>query len=56
MAGTLMARAEELLGGSVLEPTSGYRTAIGVLGVALPPVLVFWPTAGEVQTSISAYY
>ena len=56
MAGTLMERAEELLGGSVLEPTSGYRTAIGALGVALPPVLVFWPKVEGIQTSISAYY
>ena len=56
MAGTLMEKAEEVLGGSVLEPTSGYRKAIGVLGVALPPVLVFWPKAESIQASISGYY
>jgi Protein of unknown function (DUF998) len=52
----LKAASEELLGGSVLQPSLKYRTAIGVLGVALPPVLLFWPAVDGVQNSISAYY
>jgi hypothetical protein len=48
--------AVELLGGSVLQPNLKYRTAIGVLGAALPPVLVAWQAVEGFQNSISAYY
>ena len=44
--------------GSVLETHPHYRTAIGVLGVTLPPILiVVWLLlASKVEGSISAYY
>ena len=44
--------------GSVLETHPHYRTAIGVLGVSLPPLLVLSSLLRrqEVQGSISAYY
>jgi len=44
----------KVVGASVLEPHPQYRTAIGVLGVALPVVLLGAERA--VQGSISAYY
>ena len=53
----LKAKTEEFLGGSVLQPNPKYRMAIGILGAALPPVLVLlWRAADGVQSSISAYY
>ena len=44
--------------GSVLETHPHYRTAIGVLGVTLPPILILgWLLlAASVESSISAYY
>jgi drug/metabolite transporter superfamily protein YnfA len=44
--------------GSVLETHPHYRTAIGVLGVALPPILigVWFLLVSKVESSISAYY
>src|SRR5262245_43257859 len=44
--------------GSVLETHPHYRTAIGILGVSLPPLLVFSSLVQrqELQSSISAYY
>ena len=44
--------------GSILETTAGYRTAIGVMGVLLSPVLVTYGLFRKVpiQGSISAYY
>ncbi len=44
--------------GSVLETHPHYRTAIGVLGITLPPILiVVWLLlVSEVESSISAYY
>lgn len=44
--------------GSVLETQPHYRTAIGVLGVTLPPILILgWLVlAAKVESSISAYY
>ncbi len=42
------------IGGSVLEPYPKYRSAIGVLGLALPVVLL--AGSQSVQGSISAYY
>lgn len=44
--------------GSILETTAGYRTAIGVMGVLLSPVLVVYGLFRHVpvQGSISAYY
>lgn len=44
----------ELLGGSILEPHSEYRAAIGVLGIVLPPAV--WIGARSMESSISAYY
>lgn len=43
---------------SVLETHPHYRTAIGVLGVTLPPTLILaWLALGaKVESSISAYY
>lgn len=52
----LTARTKTALRESVLEPNPGYRLAIGILGVALPPVLVLGQGADSVQGSISAYY
>jgi hypothetical protein len=40
----------------VLQPNPKYRTAIGVLGVALPPFLVLTQADAGLQSSISAYY
>ena len=48
--------SRQVLAGSVLEPNPKYRTAIGVLGVALPPALLIWAMDQGVQSSISAYY
>lgn len=44
--------------GSVLETHPHYRTAIGVLGVTLPPILIVSSLLlnGELESSISAYY
>jgi hypothetical protein len=44
--------------GSVLDAHPHYRTAIGVLGITLPPILiVVWLLlASKVESSISAYY
>jgi hypothetical protein len=47
--------------GSVLETTAGYRTAIGVLGAALPAIMIVGTLSGllankEFERSISAYY
>ncbi len=44
--------------GSILETHPHYRTAIGVLGVTLPPILigVWWLLQSKVEGSISAYY
>ena len=44
--------------GSVLETHPHYRTAIGVLGVTLPPILILgWLViVARVESSISAYY
>lgn len=52
----LKAASQQLLAGSVLEPNPKYRTAIGVLGVVLPPALLIWAMDQGVQSSISAYY
>jgi hypothetical protein len=52
----LKAASKKVLAGSVLEPNPKYRTAIGVLGVALPPALLVWAMNQGVQSSISAYY
>ncbi|MBI1872845.1 MAG: hypothetical protein HYS05_03015, partial [Acidobacteria bacterium] len=52
----LKAASQQVLVGSVLEPNPKYRTAVGVLGVALPPVLLVWAMDQGVQSSISAYY
>jgi len=52
----LKASSQQVLAGSVLEPNPKYRTAIGVLGVALPPALLIWAMDQGVQSSISAYY
>ena len=52
----LKAASQQVLAGSVLEPSPKYRTAIGVLGVALPPALLIWAMDEGVQSSISAYY
>jgi hypothetical protein len=52
----LKATSQRVLEGSVLEPNPKYRTAIGVLGVALPPALLVWAMDAGVQSSISAYY
>jgi hypothetical protein len=52
----LTAASQKVLEGSVLEPNPKYRTAIGVLGVALPPALLVWAIDQGVQSSISAYY
>ncbi len=52
----LKAASRQVLGGSVLEPNLKYRTAVGVLGVALPPALLVWAIGQGVQSSISAYY
>jgi hypothetical protein len=44
--------------GSVLETHPHYRTAIGVLGVSLPPIVILMSLlrSGGVQSSISSYY
>jgi len=44
--------------GSILETSPHYRTAIGVLGVTLPPILMLGGVllGSSVQSSISAYY
>jgi hypothetical protein len=49
---------ERAAAGSVLETHPAYRTAIGILGVLLPPILVGvgYARGVEVQGSISAYY
>jgi hypothetical protein len=52
----LKEKSQEVLAGSVLEPNRKYRTAIGVLGVALPPALLVWAMDQGVQSSVSAYY
>ena len=56
MSQNLTARAGAILKGSVLEPYPEYRMAIGVLGVMLPPLVVFGNWRWGVQNSISAYY
>jgi hypothetical protein len=48
--------ARTVLGGSVLEPYPEYRMAIGVLGMMLPPLVVFGNASWGLQNSISAYY
>jgi hypothetical protein len=52
----LKAKTQRVLEGSVLEPNPKYRTAIGVLGVVLPPAVVVWVLDQGFQSSISAYY
>jgi hypothetical protein len=52
----LKVASQQALEGSVLEPNPKYRTAIGVLGVALPPALLIWAIDQGIQSSISAYY
>lgn len=52
----LKEESQRLLAGSVLEPYPKYRTAMGVLGVALPPALLLWAMDQGVQNSLSAYY
>jgi hypothetical protein len=52
----LKAASQQVLAGSVLEPNPKYRTAVGVLGVALPPALLVWAMDQSLQSSISAYY
>jgi len=52
----LKTASEKVLAGSVLDPNPKYRTAIGVLGVALPPALLLWAMGHGVQSSLSAYY
>lgn len=47
---------QQVMAGSVLEPRAKYRTAVGVLGVVLPPALLVWAMDQGVQSSISAYY
>lgn len=56
MMQTLKAVSRAALAGSVLEPHPTYRTAIGMLGAALPPALLLWAFGAGVQSSISAYY
>jgi Protein of unknown function (DUF998) len=52
----LKATSHQALTGSVLEPNPAYRTAVGVIGAALPPALLTWATGQGVQSSLSAYY
>jgi hypothetical protein len=52
----LKSASQQVLAGSVLEPTPNYRTAIGIVGVALPPSLLLWGMDEGVQSSLSAYY
>lgn len=52
----LKTASRRALAGSVLDPHPKYRTAIGVLGVALPPALLLWALDQGVQNSLSAYY
>lgn len=54
----MLERLRRAAQGSVLETHPHYRTAIGVLGMALPPVLVLGGLvlAARVESSISAYY
>lgn len=52
----LKATSQKVLSESVLEPNPKYRTAIGVLGVALPPALLLWAVGDGLQNSLSAYY
>lgn len=52
----LKAASHQALAGSILEPNPAYRTAVGVIGVALPPALLLWTAGQGVQNSISAYY
>jgi hypothetical protein len=54
----LLDRLRRALQGSVLETLPHYRTAIGVLGMTLPPILILvWLVlAARVESSISAYY
>ncbi len=46
----------ELLSEPVLVPNPGYRMAIGIFGVALPPALFLWTGFDALQNSIIAYY
>lgn len=57
----LQHQLKRVANGSVLETTAGYRTAIGVLGAALPAIMIFGTLSGllenkEFERSISAYY
>jgi Protein of unknown function (DUF998) len=54
----LLQRLRRAAEGSVLDPHPHYRTAIGVLGVTLPPILiaVWLLLESKVESSISAYY
>jgi hypothetical protein len=56
MLDQLKTTTQEVLAASILEPNRNYRTAIGVLGVALPPALLIWAVNQGVQGSLSAYY
>jgi hypothetical protein len=52
----LKTATRQALAGSILEPNPAYRTAVGVIGVALPPALLVWAIGQSVQSSLSGYY
>lgn len=57
----MLEQLKRAAGSSILETHPHYRTAIGVFGVSLPPILMLASLLGfletrELQTSISAYY
>src|SRR5215217_7334415 len=54
-------RLQRAAAGSILETQPGYRTAIGVLGVTMPIILIAASWLGflrtrQLENSISAYY
>jgi hypothetical protein len=54
----MLEQVRRAVDGSVLETQPHYRTAIGVLGVTLPPILILSSLVSnrELESSISAYY
>jgi hypothetical protein len=57
----MLEQLKRVAGSSILDTHPHYRTAIGVFGVSLPPILVLASWLGfletrELQNSISAYY
>jgi hypothetical protein len=57
----MLEQLKRVAGSSILETHPHYRTAIGVFGVSLPPILMLASWLGfletrELQSSISAYY